>query len=234
MPQSDRDDREDATDVARVEQRRQQMVERQLKDRGIDDPRVLHAMSQVPREEFVHPDLKNSAYDDCPLPIGHGQTISQPFTVAFMCQALRLKDSDKILEIGTGSGYAAAVLSRVCKEVFTVERIPPLADEAKQRLERLGFRNVHVRTANGTLGWPEEAPFDGIVVTAASAGLPEVYLQQIGEGGQIVIPLGARGFDQSLFHFMRREGELIVDDLGGFVFVPLIGKYGWKDSEAHA
>lgn len=205
------------------------MVEDQLRRRGITDQHVLQAMSEVPREEFVPEEARSAAYDDRPLPIGCGQTISQPFTVAFMSQMLQLNGNEKVLEIGTGSGYGAAVLSQLAATVYTVERIPELATDAKQRLARLGYDNVHVRTADGTLGWPEEAPFDGIVVTAGAGTLPDAYVSQLAPEGRIVIPLGQYPGSQTMYRFTKRGTELQTEDLGDFAFVPLIGQYGWSD-----
>jgi protein-L-isoaspartate(D-aspartate) O-methyltransferase len=185
-------------------------------------------MSDVPREHFVPAGFRESAYEDSPVPIGYGQTISQPLTVAFMCQALDLHGGEKVLEIGTGSGYGAAVLSRLARVVYSIERIPKLAHQAEARLRRLGYENVHVRIANGTLGLPEEAPFDAILVTAGARGLPRVYLDQLADGGRIVIPLGsAAPRSQTLYRFSLSAGTIVVDPLGGFSFVPLIGEYGW-------
>jgi protein-L-isoaspartate(D-aspartate) O-methyltransferase len=208
---------------------RHRMVERQLRRRGITDERVLQAMLTVPREQFVSDSLRDYAYDDCPLPIGFGQTISQPFTVAFQCEALQLKGNERVLEVGTGSGYAAAVLSRLAKEVYTVERIPSLAAQAEATLRRLGYANTHVFAANGTLGLPDCAPFDGIVVTAGGTSLPEPYLSQLMAGGRIVIPIGESLYGQSMYRFTKLTDELRVENLGGFAFVPLIGRYGWSE-----
>jgi protein-L-isoaspartate(D-aspartate) O-methyltransferase len=208
---------------------RQRMVEHQLRRRGISDERVLQAMLTVPREEFVAKDLRDYAYDDCPLPIGFGQTISQPFTVAFQCEALQLKGDERVLEVGTGSGYAAAVLSHLAKEVYTVERIPGLAAQAEAMLRRLGYANAHVFTANGTLGLPDYAPLDGIVVTAGGTALPKPYLSQLSTGGRIVIPIGESLYGQSMYRFTKLTDELKVENLGGFAFVPLIGRYGWNE-----
>jgi protein-L-isoaspartate(D-aspartate) O-methyltransferase len=215
----------------RSAEQRSRMVKRQLASRGISDERVLEAMREVPREEFVPQSLRNVAYDDGALPIGRGQTISQPFTVAFMCEALRVQPADALLEVGTGSGYGAAVLSRIARTVHTVERIPELAAEARQRLQRLGYHNVTVHLADGSLGVPEAAPFDGIIVTAGAERLPQAYLDQLAEGGRIVIPLGRTPHNQSMFRFTRRDSELAVDNLGGFLFVPLIGEEGWQPSD---
>jgi protein-L-isoaspartate(D-aspartate) O-methyltransferase len=208
---------------------RRRMVEDQLRGHGITDLRVLEAMGRVPREEFVPPDLRSLAYQDGPLPIGFGQTISQPFTVAYMCQLLEPRGGEKVLEIGTGSGYSAAVLSHLAGEVFTVERIPGLAELARDHL--LAYPNVHVATANGTVGLPEQAPFDGIVVTAGAPALPDEYVKELREGGRIVIPLGIDRFSQTMCRFTRLAGEMKVEELGGFLFVPLIGKVGWSESD---
>jgi protein-L-isoaspartate(D-aspartate) O-methyltransferase len=206
---------------------RRRMVDEDLREHGISDPRVLAAMGEVPREEFVLPELRAAAYDDCPLPIGHDQTISQPFTVAFMAQALQLTGDEKVLEIGTGSGYGAAVLGKLSAQVYTIERISPLAQQARERLVRLGYGNVHVITGDGTLGLPDHAPFEGIVATAGAAALPYAYVQQLCDGGRIVIPLGSYRHSQTMYRFTRLPGELKVENLGGFAFVPLIGKFGW-------
>ncbi len=207
--------------------RRQRMVEEQLRPRGIRDERVMRAMATVPREQFVDADNRPRAYDDMALPIGHGQTISQPYTVAYMCEALRLDGHEKVLEVGTGSGYGAAVLSKLAKQVFTVERIEALAETARQRLQRLGYDNVVVCVTNGSLGLSDEAPFDGIVVTAAAESLPPPYAEQLAEGGRIVIPIGTPDWGQDLCRFTRRDDELTVENLGEFRFVPLIGEHGW-------
>ncbi len=207
---------------------RYQMVETQLRCRGIDHERVLDAMARVPRESFVSADQAGSAYDDCALPISQNQTISQPYTVAFMCQMMRLSGHEKVLEIGTGSGYAAAVLSLLAREVRTIERIPELGIQAQQRLEQLGYRNVHVHLADGTLGLRQHAPFDAIVVSAGGVVLPTPYAEQLIEGGRIVIPLGASPGSQQMRRFTKRSGALTDEALGAFAFVPLIGEHGWK------
>ena len=175
---------------ARFVKLRRYMVENQLASHGIADSRVLDAMGRVPRELFVLPEMRDTAYEDGPLPIGFGQTISQPYTVAFMCEALRLDGTEKVLEIGAGSGYAAAVLSLLTKSVFTIERVPELAEQARSQLVELGYDNVQVITGDGTLGLPAEAPFDAIVVTAGAETLPDTYIQQLRPGGRIVIPIG--------------------------------------------
>lgn len=207
------------------------MVETQLQPRGIHDPRVLEALRRVPREEFVPPDLRGLAYEDGALAIGLGQTISQPFTVAFMCQAAALRGSDRVLEVGTGSGYGAAVLSHLAHEVYSVETIPSLAETARERLQRLGYRRTHVVTGDGSCGLPEFAPYDAIIVTAGGETLPPPFVEQLREGGRIVIPLGPRPGGQTMFRYTLNQGRLEKTDLGSFAFVPLVGAYGWDDEE---
>lgn len=204
---------------------RHRMVEQDLKGRGISNPRVLAAMAEVPREEFVPEELRESAYDDRALPIGFHQTISQPYTVAVMLEALNLSSRDTVLEIGTGSGYAAAVLAQLVATVQSVERVPELAQAAERRLQRLGYRNVQVHVGDGSLGLEESGPFDAIVVTAAAEVLPPPYAKQLVEGGRLVIPLGD-SYSQNLYRFTKKEEHLVSEDLGGFAFVPLIGRYG--------
>jgi len=206
---------------------RQQMVENQLRIRGISDLRVLDAMSRVPREEFVSPEKKEFAYNDCALPIDSNQTISQPFTVAYMCEAAQLTGDENVLEIGSGSGYGAAVLSLLAREVHTVERIPELMQQATERLQHLDYSNVQVYTADGTMGVPQAAPFDAIIVTAGAESLPEPYLDQLKDGGRIIIPIGTEHTDQTMYRFTLKNGELHQENLGAFTFVPLIGGYGW-------
>lgn len=205
---------------------REQMVEEQIACRGIHDRRVLAALGSVPREKFVPPELRSSAYTDHALPISDGQTISQPFTVAFMCQALQLRGDEHVLEVGTGSGYAAAVLSHLAATVITVERIPHLAETAAARLKKLRYENVQVHLADGNLGWPQAAPYDAIVVTAAAEELPESYLGQLKQGGRIVIPIGPKFAGQTMYRFTRHGAGMQSEELGPFVFVPLIGAYG--------
>jgi protein-L-isoaspartate(D-aspartate) O-methyltransferase len=209
---------------------RRRMVDEQLVSRGIQDRHVLDAMREVPRHEFVLPQWRDEAYEDWPLPIGLGQTISQPLTVAYMVQALRLTGIERVLEIGTGSGYGAAVLARLALEVHTVERIPQLANRAADKLASLGFNNVEVHVDDGTLGLPAHVPFDAIVVTAGGEQLPPPYVEQLSEGGRIVIPIGERTEGQQLMRFTKYAGKLIEENLGLFAFVPLVGKFGW-DSE---
>jgi protein-L-isoaspartate(D-aspartate) O-methyltransferase len=209
---------------------REQMVERQIIGRGVHDPAVLSAMRRVRREAFVPRHLARRAYADQPLPIGAGQTISQPYIVAMMTESLRLRPSDRVLEIGTGSGYAAAVLAEIAVEVYTVERLASLADSASRRLAQLRYTNVHVRHGDGSLGWPEHAPYDAIVVTAGGPEVPPSLLKQLAVGGRIVMPVGASPQAQHLVRVMRTsETTYEREDLGGVAFVPLIGAEGWPD-----
>jgi protein-L-isoaspartate(D-aspartate) O-methyltransferase len=200
---------------------RHNMVVEQLERRDIRDPRVLEAMEWVPREQFVPPELADLAYEDRALPIGLEQTISQPYTVAFMCQEARIAASDKVLEIGTGSGYGAAVLSLLAREVHTIERLRDLYEDARARLARLGYTNVRVHHRDGTLGLPEEAPFDAIVCTAGAEDLPRAYPQQLAEGGRLLIPIGPSS-RQQMVRIMRVGGKLQHEVLGSFGFVPLV------------
>lgn len=187
-------------------------------------------MLAVPREEFVAEALRDEAYDDCPQPIGAGQTISQPFTVAYMAQAAELRGGERILEVGTGSGYGAAVLSHLGAEVHTIERIPALVQRAAATLVRLRCSNVHVHLGDGSLGLAAEAPFDAIVVTAGAAHLPPAYPEQLADDGRIVIPIGKCQSNQHLYRFRSQRGKLLIDDLGEFAFVPLIGEEGWHST----
>ncbi len=202
------------------------MVEQQLVARGIRDARVLAAMGQIPRHRFVPPFLEGRAYDDGPLPIGEGQTISQPFIVAEMTQALRLTGSEKVLEIGTGSGYQTAILCRLAAEVVTVERIGVLTTRARRTLEELDIRNVKFVSGDGTLGVPEEAPFERIIVTAAAPEIPGPLFEQLREEGILVIPVGGR-YEQELIGVTKRDGRPRRDFLGGCRFVPLVGEHGF-------
>ena len=214
---------------------RHQMVQFQLAARGLTDQRVLDALATVPREAFVPEELAPYAYEDRPLPIEANQTISQPYIVALMAAALELQPQDRVLEIGTGSGYAAAVLAEICAEVFTVERVAELADSARERLKSLGYDNVHVKQGDGTLGWPEHAPYDGIVVAAAAPEVPEPLKQQLAVGGRLVIPVGATLETQTLLRVRRiNEHRFEQDDLGGVRFVPLIGEAGWREGRQSA
>jgi len=206
---------------------RERMVEEQLVGRGVTDARVLAAMRRVPRHLFVDEALRESAYADHPLPIGDGQTISQPFIVGRMCELLEVSGREKVLEIGTGSGYQAAVLAELVARVCTVERIPRLAGRARQVLESLGYQNVWVRTANGTLGWPDEAPFDRIIVAAGGPSVPPPLFDQLAEGGRMVMPVGdATG--QVLKLVEKVPGSMRTSEHAACVFVKLVGKYAWE------
>ena len=212
---------------------REAMVLEQIAGRGVRDPAVLAAMRAVPRHEFVDRGLVTEAYDDAPLPIGEGQTISQPYVVAVMTEALRLRPHERVLEIGTGSGYAAAVLAMIAAEVYTIERLGSLADAARQRLQRLGYANVHVRHGDGTLGWPEHAPYDAIVVTAGGPDVPRSLLQQLAVGGRLVMPVGPSPRFQHLVRVVRRAVDAHDrETLEEVAFVPLIGVEGWPAEEA--
>ena len=203
------------------------MVERQLRRRGIHDERVLDAMGSVPRERFVPPEVRDRAYDDGALPIGHRQTISQPWVVAAICQALALRGDERVLEIGTGSGYSAAVLARLARSVTSIERIPELADEARSALEEVGVEGVEVITADGSQGDPRGAPYEAIAVHAASPRAPESLLEQLAEGGRLVVPIAEDGSDMlTVFH--REGGELRREAIGPCRFVPLIGEEGYE------
>jgi protein-L-isoaspartate(D-aspartate) O-methyltransferase len=202
------------------------MVE-EVAGRGVRDARVLAAMRQVPRHRFVEEALRDRAYGDYPLPIGEGQTISQPFIVGRMTELLRLSGIEKVLEIGTGSGYQAAVLGQCAARVCTVERLPRLAARARQTLEELRYSNVWGRTANGTFGWPDEAPFDRILVAAGGPSVPPPLFEQLAEGGLMVMPVG--GPDTQRLQLIEKvRGEMRVTEDSGCVFVPLIGKYAWQ------
>lgn len=200
---------------------------RELREKGIRDERVLSAMEKVPRHLFVLPEYLFAAYDDRPLPIGLGQTISQPYIVALSTEALELSGEEKVLEIGTGSGYQTAILAELAKEVFTVERLPELSWEAQERLRRLGYTNVHFRVGDGTKGWPEEAPFPAILVTAAAPKVPKSLFAQLAEGGRMVIPVGGR-FHQDLWLVRKVGGEPVYEHLCPVTFVPLIGEEGFR------
>ncbi len=207
---------------------RERMVETQIEDRGVTDQRLLGVMRQIPRHLFVPPEYREAAYQDRPLPIGSGQTISQPYIVAVMTELLRLKEDDRVLEIGTGSGYQAAILSRLAKNVITIERLPEIAEQARRKFESLGLDNITVIAGDGTEGYGPGAPYDGIIVTAATPDIPGPLVTQLGEGGRLVAPVGSRDLQQ-LVRLMRRGSKVVREEFGGVVFVPLLGKYGWKD-----
>jgi len=206
------------------------MVENQLIARGINDARVIRAFLKVPRHLFVPEGELEEAYDDHPLPIGDGQTISQPYMVALMTQCLELKGDERVLEVGTGSGYQTAILAELAREVYTIERIEGLAKRAKDVLTGLGYENIHYRVGDGTEGWEEFAPYDAIIVTAAAPKVPPPLIEQLAEGGRLVAPIGRR-FGQELVRVRKEKGRLREEDICGCVFVPLIGKYGWRKED---
>jgi len=206
---------------------RKKMVQEQLVARRIKDERVLRAMVKVPRHIFLGEGFWPQAYGDFPLPIGEGQTISQPYIVALMTEALELRGDEKVLEIGTGSGYQAAILAELAERVFTIERISSLAARARRILDELGYPNVLIKVSDGTYGWEEEAPFDGIIVTAGAPEVPQTLLRQLKTGGRLVVPVGDE-YSQILLRLVRKEKGYKEDDLGGCRFVKLIGDHGWK------
>jgi protein-L-isoaspartate(D-aspartate) O-methyltransferase len=201
---------------------REKMVETQIKGRGVRDPRVLSALLKVERHRFVPEEYLNSAYFDQPLPIGEGQTISQPYIVALMTELLELKGNEKVLEIGTGSGYQAAILAELTKEVYTIEIIESLASTAKKRLSELGYQNISVRAGDGYLGWPEAAPFDAIIITAAPDHIPKPLLDQLKEGGRMVVPVGT--YSQELKKIVKQSGKIETTDIISVIFVPMTGE----------
>ncbi len=207
---------------------RQRMVETQIAARGVRDPRLLEAMRKVPRHLFVDEALWDQAYGDHPLPIGHGQTISQPYIVARMTQELGLKGDEKVLEIGTGSGYQTAILAELARSVFSVERIPALLQRARKVLDRLGYRNVWLKLDDGTWGWKEHAPYDAIMVTAGSPTVPEPLLDQLADPGVMVVPVGDE-YSQALTKITKRDGQVETSFLEGVRFVKLIGDHGWDN-----
>lgn len=207
---------------------REEMVKTQLIPRGIHDPLVLDAMRKVPRDPFVPEKLKKHAYEDGPLPIGQDQTISQPYIVALMTEALGLNGENKTLEVGTGSGYQTAILAELSRAVYTVERIESLQNKAKSILEQLGYKNIYFKVVNGTLGWDEHAPYNAIIVTAGAPKIPNPLIEQLEEGGRLLIPVGDR-FGQELIRITRQGGHISKESLGGVRFVNLIGEYGWQE-----
>ncbi len=206
---------------------RERMVEQQLVNRGIDDIRVLAAVSKVERHRFVAEALQARAYDDKPLPIGERQTISQPYMVGLMTEALELRDGDRVLEVGTGCGYQTAVLAELAATVYTVERLAALASMARQTLDASGYTNVVGRVGDGTLGWPDEAPFDAIIVTAGTPRVPRPLVAQLGLGGRLVFPIGEEEL-QTLVRIRKEEAGLQEEYLGDCRFVKLVGRYGWR------
>jgi protein-L-isoaspartate(D-aspartate) O-methyltransferase len=207
------------------------MVERHLKRRGITEPPIIDAFLAVPREAFVSPEYAHLAYGDHPLPIEAGQTISQPYIVALTIQAAGIKAGDKVLEVGAGSGYAAAVIGRIAKQVIGIERQHDLVEIARQRMDLLGYSNVEIIEGDGTKGCPDYAPFDAIVAAASGSHVPKPWIDQLTDGGRIVMPVGSRDFVQELIKVIKgSDGKLIQENLGGVRFVPLIGEEGWKDA----
>jgi protein-L-isoaspartate(D-aspartate) O-methyltransferase len=202
---------------------REKMVQEQLRPRGIKDERVLAAMGKVPREEFIAEDLRDKSYADTALPIAQNQTVSQPFIVAFMTEQLRLQPTDRVLEVGTGSGYQAAVLAELVKDVYSIEIREPMAKDASARLARLGYSNAHVKTGDGYQGWPEVAPFDGIIVTCAPDKVPQPLTQQLKENGRMIVPVGA-GMDQQLYLLEKKNGQLAQTAILPVRFVPMVGE----------
>ncbi len=209
---------------------RLKMVEEQLVDRGIRDLRVMEAMSRIPRHLFVESSFQHKAYGDTPLPIGQNQTISQPYIQALMTEALKLRGNERVLEIGTGSGYQTALLAELAGQVFTIERIKPLARQAKQLLDSLGYTNINFKTFDGTYGWRDQGPYDAILVTAGAPELPKALLEQLKEGGKLLAPVGGPS-QQKLLEVVRQGDKYNEKVLADCVFVPLVGKYGWPEEE---
>jgi len=209
------------------EEQRNTMVETQLIPRGITDKNGLDAMRKVPRHRFIPENMRESAYDDCPLPIGEGQTISQPYMVALMTECLELKGDEKVLEIGTGSGYQAAILAEISGQVYTVERFEKLCNGAGEILKACGYANIELRVGDGSEGWAEFSPYDGIIVTAGSPDIPQSLTEQLGEGGRLVVPVGGY-YSQELVIMKKKGRKLKRRDVCGCIFVPLVGKYGWE------
>ena len=211
------------------EEQRIQMVESQLVLRGIKDKRVLEAMGKVPRHVFVPEKFLGNAYHDGPLSIGEGQTISQPYMVALMTECLGLQGEEKVLEIGTGSGYQTAILAELAQKVYTIERVPVLLEKAQEVLTKLGYSTIKFKNGDGTYGWREEGPFDGIIVTAGAPDISQVLVDQLKEGGVLVVPVGSR-YSQSLYRVAKKGGKIEKENITLCVFVPLIGDYGWKEN----
>ena len=209
---------------------RQQMVDRQLAGRGITDERVLQAMREIPRHRFVPEDMWDMAYRDTPLPIGHGQTISQPYIVAYMTQMLHVSPDDRVLEVGTGSGYQVAILSRLAKQVYTIERVEELAQCAERVLKELGYGNVAFRIGDGGYGWPEVAPFDAVIVTAAAPEVPQPLVDQLAEDAHLVAPVGPAGY-QELVRLTKQGERAATEHLVPVAFVPLVGEHGWRERD---
>jgi protein-L-isoaspartate(D-aspartate) O-methyltransferase len=210
---------------------RHQMVERQLAGRGITDERVLQVMREVPRHRFVPEDLWDMAYRDTPLPIGYSQTISQPYIVAYMTQMLHLTPDDRVLEVGTGSGYQVAILSRLAEHVYTIERVEGLAIRAEQVVKELGYDNITFRIGDGGYGWPEAAPFDAIIITAAAPEVPQPLVDQLASGAPLLAPIGPTGY-QELIRLTKQGERTQVENLVPVAFVPLVGEHGWREQDS--
>jgi protein-L-isoaspartate(D-aspartate) O-methyltransferase len=214
--------------VINYDKERGRMVDEQIAGRGVADPRILAAMRKVPRHEFLPEAIRGMAYQDSALPLGEAQTMSQPYMVALMSQLLELKGMERVLEIGTGSGYQAAVLAELCEKVYTVERVKMLADRARSALDRLGYRSVAIKVYDGTYGWKEMAPFDAIMVTAGAPDVPAPLVDQLKEGGRMIIPVGER-FGQTLLKVVKTPEGPVTEKSIPCMFVPLIGNHGWKE-----
>jgi protein-L-isoaspartate(D-aspartate) O-methyltransferase len=214
--------------VINYDKERSLMVDEQIVGRGVKDERVLAVMRKIPRQEFLPEAIRGMAYTDNALPLGEGQTMSQPYMVALMTESLRLKGTERVLEIGTGSGYQAAVLAELCEKVYTVERIKTLADKARATLDRLGYKSVAIKVYDGTYGWKEMAPFDAIIVTAGSPDIPAPLVEQLKEGGRMAIPVGDR-YGQRLITVVKTAEGVTTEQSIPCVFVPLIGNHGWKE-----
>ena len=206
------------------EKKRQIMIEKDIRGRDITDKKVLDVMGKMPRHLFIEGHLRDAAYEDYPLPIDEGQTISQPYVVALMTEALRLKPSDRVLEIGTGSGYQAAILAEIVKEVYTIEIRKGLAEKAEKRLKEMGYKNVKVKYGDGYFGWEEYTPFDAIIITAAANHIPPPLIKQLKEGGRLIIPLGSTVYSQTLILAIKRKGELNLEEITSVRFVPMVGE----------
>jgi len=209
---------------------RKRMVEKQLIPRGINDPRIIAAFLKVERHRFIPTSLRGSAYADYPIPIGEKQTISQPYIVALMTESLDLSKTDNVLEIGTGSGYQAAILAELANQVFSIERFPTLAKRAESLLQELSYANIKIKIGDGTLGWPEYAPFSRVIITAAAPQVPLPLAEQLSDNGKMILPLG-EAFSQVLTLIKKEKGQLMSESICGCVFVPLIGKYGHSDKD---
>ena len=214
-----------------LDEARHQMVEQQLVGRGITDERVLQVMREVPRHQFVPEDLWDMAYRDTPLPIGYGQTISQPYIVAYMTQMLHLTPDDRVLEVGTGSGYQVAILSRLAERVYTIERVKELATKAEQVVKDLGYDNIVFRVGDGGYGWPEAAPFDAIIITAAAPEVPQPLVDQLATGAPLLAPIGPAGY-QELIRLTKQDERTQVENLVPVAFVPLVGEHGWRERDS--